>query len=111
MTGSQLHHPRGRRMTTLDTNNALQAFAAKVEDETSVQSAHNLLPQVMMRPVGAQAITVKRDPSKVLQSLRTFAAAAGENWYYRWQVKNSRTGRMDTIEGPSVKLANDLARL
>lgn len=89
----------------------MAAFAAKIEDDTAITPPNAMIPQVMMRPVGAQAITVKRDPTKVLQNLKTFAAAAGENWYYRWQVKNKRTGQMDTIEGPSVKLANDLARL
>ena len=63
------------------------------------------------RVVGAQKLAVMRDEPRVLQKLKVLAAAAGDDWYYRWPVKNKRTGKTDWIEGPSIKLANDLARL
>src|SRR5262245_37457744 len=43
--------------------------------------------------------------------LRTLAAAVGDAWYYRYPVKNRKENRTDWIEGPSIKLANDLARI
>ncbi len=63
------------------------------------------------RIVGAQEVAVRRDTSRVLADLKTLAAAAGSDWYYRFPVKNKKEGRTDWIEGPSIKLANDLARL
>ncbi|MFI5423128.1 MAG: hypothetical protein ACHQWH_04230, partial [Nitrososphaerales archaeon] len=35
----------------------------------------------------------------------------GNNWYYRYPVKNRKKGTTDWIEGASIKLANDLARI
>ena len=60
---------------------------------------------------GAQAVAVKRDDAEVLKKLRVLAAAAGENWYYRFPVKNKQKNTTDFVEGPSIKLANDLARI
>lgn len=96
-----------------EQDDVMAAFADRVEDSASV-----VLPsqqtQVMIRPVGAQAIAIRRDPSKVLNSIKVFAAAAGDNWFYSWDVKDKNSKRADgktTIEGASVKLANDVARL
>lgn len=61
--------------------------------------------------VGAQPVAVFRDDARILQQLKVLAAAAGEDWYYRYPVKNRRENRTDYIEGPSIKLANDLARI
>lgn len=63
------------------------------------------------RKVGAQKVQVYRDETRVLQKLAALAAAAGDDWYYRFPVKNRKKGTTDYIEGPSIKLANDLARL
>lgn len=63
------------------------------------------------RVFGAQQLAVMRDESKVLAKLRALAAAAGTDWYYRYPVKNRKENRTDWIEGPSIKLANDLSRL
>jgi hypothetical protein len=57
----------------------------------------------------AQAVAVCRDEAQVLRKLKVLAAAAGENWYYRFPVKDR--GRQSWIEGPSIKLANDLSRI
>ena len=71
------------------------------------------------RVVGAQPVAVKRKETEVLEKLRTLAAAAGTDWFYRYpvrkKVKNEETGQdewvTDWIEGPSIKLANDTARI
>lgn len=60
--------------------------------------------------ITAQKVAAGRDLPKVLVKMRALAAMAGESWVYRWEVKNNRTGRKDTIEGGTIKLANDLAR-
>jgi hypothetical protein len=61
------------------------------------------------RVVGAQKVAVYRDDTRVLEKIRTTASAAGSDWYYRFPVKSK--GGTDYIEGPSIKLANDVARI
>jgi hypothetical protein len=62
------------------------------------------------RIIGAQHVAVERDESKILLKLEYLAAAAGDDWLYRFPVKG-KDGRTDYIEGPSIKLANDVARI
>ncbi|THK37664.1 hypothetical protein EHS39_13595 [Ensifer sp. MPMI2T] len=61
--------------------------------------------------IAAQPVAVKRDEGQVLKRLRLLASSAGTDWYYRFPVKNRRENRTDWIEGPSIKLANDLSRI
>jgi len=71
------------------------------------------------RVIGAQPVTVYRDETKVLARIKALAAAAGTDWFYRYpvrkRIKDEKTGRedwgTDWIEGPSIKLANDVARI
>jgi hypothetical protein len=71
------------------------------------------------RVFGAQQVQVHRDEAKVMQKLKVLASAAGGEWYYRFPVRkkmvDEATGRetwgTDFIEGPSIKLANDLCRI
>jgi len=92
-----------------DRNAALDQFAnaAPITPSDLVPGiGHNSqLPAVF----GAQAVAVHRDESRVLQKLKVLASAAGDDWYYRFPVQDK--GKTSWIEGPSIKLANDLARL
>jgi hypothetical protein len=71
------------------------------------------------RAIGAQPVAVRRDEGSLFKKLRVLAAAAGDDWFYRFpvrkKVKNEKTGRdewvTDYIEGPSIKCANNVARL
>lgn len=61
--------------------------------------------------ITAQRVAVKRDIVKIKHNLEVLAATFGcDNWIYRWQVNNRSTGGKDTIEGGTIKLANDIAR-
>lgn len=96
----------------MDTSNALAVFARR-EDDNAAIAVQQALPPVHIRPVGAQAITIRRDPSAILANLKQNAAAFGDEWVYSWDVNDKHSKRPDgktTIEGPTVKLANDLAR-
>jgi hypothetical protein len=62
------------------------------------------------RIIGAQAVAVHRDEAKIKQKLTQIAAMAGTDWFYRFPVKK-KDGGQDWIEGPSIKLANDVARI
>lgn len=62
------------------------------------------------RVFGAQPVAKQRDEANVRTKLRALAAWAGEDWFYRFPVKNNKTGQTDYIQGPSIKLANNVAR-
>lgn len=88
---------------------ALDAFA-NVPTPTRNNS---LVPQFGMpaeRVFGAVDVAVQRNEQRILQKLKALAAAAGDDWYYRFPVKR-KGGGQDWIEGPSIKLANDVARI
>jgi hypothetical protein len=100
-------------ITREERRSALDDFAAKVD-----QPGTENLPATMVRSSppsdwqhGAVAVAVRRETGRVLGELRALAAAAGTDWYYRWPVKNKRTGTTDWVEGPSIKMANDLVRI
>lgn len=61
--------------------------------------------------ITAQRVAVERDEGKILRNIRVLAAAVGDDWYYRYPVKNNATGQADWIEGPSIKCANNVARM
>ena len=65
---------------------------------------------IEQQPVGAQKVAVLRDEARVLQKIKALAAAAGTDWFYRFPVKK-KGGGTDFITGPSIKLANNIARL
>lgn len=78
-----------------------------VNGEMTVTQERSLFGDLIM----AQPTKVPRNDAKVLQRIDIWAAMAGERWFYRYPVKNRRTGRVDYIEGPSVKCTNAVARL
>jgi hypothetical protein len=61
--------------------------------------------------ITAQPIRRYRDDAKILQRIDVWAAMAGPRWFYRYPVRNRRTGKVEYIEGPSVKATNAVARL
>lgn len=95
-----------------DKRSALDAFAVATSNPATAlaPAAGPALMATTDRVYGAQAVAVKRDEVRVLQKLAALGAAAGENWYYRYPVKK-KGGGTDWIEGPSIKLANDVARI
>jgi hypothetical protein len=60
--------------------------------------------------ITAQKVDVERDLGKVMKNIKILAAAAGDDWYYRFPVKK-KGGGVDHIEGPSIKCANNVARI
>jgi hypothetical protein len=97
-----------------DRRGALAQFAnAAGQVQQPIPGGHALVrPTTGLadRVIGAQPVAVYRDDAKILQKLSALAAAAGTDWFYRFPVK-SKDGRTDYIEGPSIKLANDVARI
>jgi hypothetical protein len=64
--------------------------------------------------MAAQRVAVPRDIPSFLQRVKVLASVAGDNYFYSFPVKskNKDTGEWEqsAIEGPSIKLANDLVR-
>lgn len=76
----------------------------------------------MVRPMEhfqLPSLAPERDELKVLDKLIKLAAAAGDDWFYRFpvnrNVKDPETGKWvkvrEYIEGPSIKCANNVARI
>jgi hypothetical protein len=98
-----------------DQRKALDAFANAGNQPNQPQAHGHALVRpttgISERIVGAQHVAVYRDEAKIFQKLSAIAAAAGNDWFYRYPVRNNQTGKTDYIEGPSIKLANDVARI
>lgn len=60
--------------------------------------------------ISAQKVAVYRDEGRVMQKMRALAARNGEKYYYSWEVNDRANQRKTTVEGPTIKLANDMAR-
>lgn len=58
----------------------------------------------------AQRVAAPRNLGMVMGRLKALAAAAGKNYVYGWEVNDKANSRKTWIEGPTIKLANDLAR-
>lgn len=93
-----------------DRRSALDDFA-KAPAREMVQ-APSVAPMASPgdRVFGAQQVAVYRDEARILQKLAALGAAAGDDWFYRFPVK-SKNGQKSFIEGASIKLANDVARI
>jgi hypothetical protein len=96
--------PRSERQSALEQFATGGQRAPEQEYQRLPVAAQDTMPH------GAQMVAVKRNISIVFSDLKELGAAAGSDWFYRFPVKNRRENRTDWIEGPSIKLANDLAR-
>lgn len=60
--------------------------------------------------ITAQPVGVRRNDARILQQIKTLARTNAERYYYSWEVKKKNGGK-ELIEGASIKLADDLARI
>ena len=87
-----------------------QAFERAPVGQLPAPLSHGAMTQLEQNPVGAKRVDVKRNDAEVIAKIKTHAAMAGTDWFYRFPVKK-KGGGQDFITGPSVKLANAVARL
>lgn len=106
-------------MSELDTFNPAALSGMAVIDEASGMSyappsVQAGAGQVAVNSFGgfvtAQRVAVKRDLIQVQQRLKVLCAMAGQSYVYSWEVEDRQNRRKQTVEGPTIKLANDLAR-
>lgn len=77
----------------------------------AVPGAHGSLTTGMQGDViTAQRCAVPRNMTRILVNLKALASAAGKEYVYGWEVNDRKNNRKVWIEGPTIKLANDLAR-
>jgi len=95
-----------------DRRRSLEQFAnASGQPNQPTPGGHALVrPTSALAPIGAQPVARERDERKVRGKLKELAAMAGDDWFYRFPVKN-KDGSITYIEGPSIKLANAVARI
>jgi len=60
--------------------------------------------------ITAQRVAVLRDDNRVMQKIKSLCAMNSQRYLYSWQVSDRANKRQTTIEGPTIKMANDLAR-
>lgn len=60
--------------------------------------------------ISAKRVDVKRDIAGIMTNIKASACVMGEKYYYHWETKN-RDGSKGKVEGGTVKLALDIARL
>lgn len=103
MRGNDLMDPR-------EQQEAAALFARPQGGDVAIPTA--TLPGVTIQDgvITARKVEVERDLQKVLLNIKTLAAMAGDDWYYRFPVKK-KGGGTDHIEGPTIKCATNVARL
>jgi len=80
------------------------------EDSEALSNERVSLPTVIdERPRGAIDVAVHRNEVRIFQKLKAIAAAAGDDFFYRFPVRN-KDGTTKWIEGASIKCANAVAR-
>lgn len=80
-----------------------------IDQLPAVQSSTNI--EVRDGIITAMRVAVARNDAGVLAKIKVLAAAAGDDWYYRWPVKDKKNGGQKWVEGPSIKCATTVARL
>lgn len=63
------------------------------------------------RPQGAMKVEQRRDIKRVMQMIRAEATAAGDDFFYSWEVDDKKKNRKVEISGPTIKCANAVSRI
>lgn len=60
---------------------------------------------------GTVRVPVPRNEAEVRMAIAASASAAGDDWYYSIPYRDRKTNKTTYVEGPSIKLANEIIRL
>jgi len=93
-----------------DVEGAFKEAFAREAPEPQLPAA--IVQQIMdERPQGAMKIEQRRDISRVMQMIRAEATAAGDDFFYSWEVDDRKKNRKVEISGPTIKCANAVSRI
>lgn len=106
----EIDHDRNDRRSALDDYAKMGDRDQSLPAVQTFQQLPNSMAQFMENP-GAVNVAKPRDERALLDKLKVLAAAAGSDWYYRFPVRDNKSGTTKYIEGPSIKLAMELSRL
>src|SRR6516164_97411 len=101
--GNNRNHIRNVSMSD-DTRDLAQFANATGQPNQPMPYGHSLVRSttgIAERIVGAQPVAKERDETKIRQRLKNLAAYAGEDWFYRFPIKQPGGGT-SYIEGPSI---------
>lgn len=73
------------------------------------QAGINSETESFIATIGSRPVATKRNHSAILEEIRVLASVGASDLFYEFPVKNRRTGKTETISGPSIKLANTIA--
>ncbi len=90
--------------------NEIQVPQTVESDSIISPSNGGLTTSIVDGVISAKRVDVKRDIAVVMANIRASASAMGEKYYYHWETKN-RDGSRGKVEGGTIKLAMDIARL
>lgn len=98
--------------TRIDDREDLAEMAMREEDGRNLPAT--ITPHINIvaatEVITATRVAVPRSYAAILARLKVLAAMAGDDWLYRFPVKNRKENRTDYIEGPTVKCATAVAR-
>ena len=80
----------------------MNRFVPEIGDRT--------LQRVQTHYTTAMKVQEPRSLSKVTNNVLAEARLAGSAFFYRWEVKSRKTGRMTPVQGPSIDLAMCIVR-
>jgi len=103
--GPKLADPRDQNFTPMG-----EAFGRVPESNMPVPSDGRTNIEIQGSIITAQRVAVPRNHTALLQKLAALSGAMGRQYIYSWPVKDRARGGEMTVEGPTIKLANDLAR-
>lgn len=69
-----------------------------------------MVVQTIDTQIVAQKVVAPRNMDTIIRQLGQLCAQFGDSYVYSWEVNDRRNQRKTTIEGPTIKLANALAR-
>lgn len=61
--------------------------------------------------ISAQRVAVRRDEANVMSKVQILGKVNGDSYYYGWFVNDKKLKKKVWIEGPTIKMAMDLARV
>ena len=100
--------------TTLDPDvlDSIEPFTGitKGMGDESFLNEGKALQKTQTQYTTAIAVQRPRSISRVTKNVLEEAKLAGSAFFYRWEVKNKKTGRKSTVQGPSIDLAMCVAR-